>query len=121
MKAIYLLIFVGLYACNDDPDAIMLQKKWRMVETNPVVEGSIYIDGLESLDLSELPHSKTNTSNMYYQRIGEKKLIRFTKSESYFEVLKLTEDKLEIGLYNRDQIMEEESMIVKLKFQSVDE
>jgi len=120
-KVMYILIFMGLYACNGEPEATMLQKKWKMIETIPVVEGSIYVNGLESLDLSELSHSKPNPSNIYYQQIGERKLIRFTKSESYFEILKLTEDNLEVALYNHSSKMEEENKVVKLKFQSVDE
>jgi hypothetical protein len=120
-KTIYILILIGLCACNDEANPILIQKKWQIVDTYPLVEGSIYVDGLKSLDLSKLSQSKTDTSNMYYQKIGERRLIRFTNSKSYFEVLKLTEDHLEIGLYNHNPNAEEEKMMVKMKFQSVDE
>lgn len=114
-----ILIFV-FHSCINDMDPIMLQRKWRIMDTVPLAQGSYWVTGSDILDFTDLSNSGGSAAKMYFQQIDGKNFIKFNDNNSYFEVLKLTDEKLEIGLYIQNPETKEENMITVIKCESLD-
>ncbi|MEK6476909.1 hypothetical protein WJR50_05215 [Catalinimonas sp. 4WD22] len=115
-----ILILAVLYACNNEPDPLMLQKKWKIKDAISSAHGSYWLAETEILDFTDLSTPDEQNSSMYLFQTEEKQLIIFKDSDAYFEVLRLTEDTLEVGLYLNKAVTKEGVMVMLLKCNSVD-
>ncbi len=114
------MLIASLYSCTDDTNAIMLQREWKIVNTTPLVRGGVYIISSDTLDFRSVSNAK-GQGKMYLQQIDERNFIKFHSNESYFEILKLTSEKLDVKLCVVNSETRKEQIITLIECEAIKE
>ncbi|WKN31452.1 hypothetical protein PZB74_21110 [Porifericola rhodea] len=107
MKAVLLclILIVSLISCSSEETLSMLNKQWKIVDSQGLVEGSLWLvsEPNDILDF-RLLNSKSNSdsSGIYLEKNSGKSIIRFSESRSYFEVIEYDDEELKLQLYSQD-------------------
>jgi len=107
MKAVLLclILIVSLISCSSEETLSMLNKQWKIVDSQGLVEGSLWLvsEPNDILDFRRL-NSKNNSDSpgVYLEKKSGKSIIRFSESRSYFEVIEYDDEELKLQLYSQD-------------------
>ncbi len=96
-----------------------LQKKWKIINTTPLSEGSYWMTGSDVIDLTNLSSIKSETNTIYLEKNDGRSFIKYIDNDAYLEIVELTKDDLRIKLHGMNQDTKEKGMTLMIECKSI--